>query len=94
MDVSAVRATGPGVTKCPPDDHAVVRASIKLLIELTKRYEVVGETDTGEAAVERVAPLQPDLVVMTSACRLGRHRRDPQDHQLAPKTAANYRASL
>lgn len=46
------------------DDHAVVRAGTKLLIELTKRYEVVGEADSGEAAVERVAALQPDLVVM------------------------------
>lgn len=46
------------------DDHAVVRAGIKLLIELTERYEVVGEADTGKAAVERVAALQPDLVVM------------------------------
>lgn len=46
------------------DDHAVVRAGIKLLIELTKRYEVVGEAENGEAAVERVAALQPDLVVM------------------------------
>ena len=46
------------------DDHAVVRAGIKLLIELTGRYEVVGEADTGEAAVERVAELQPDLVIM------------------------------
>ena len=46
------------------DDHAVVRAGIKLLIELTKRYEVVGEAGNGEAAIERVAALQPDLVVM------------------------------
>ena len=46
------------------DDHAVVRAGIKLLIELTGRYEVAGEADTGEAAVERVAELQPDLVIM------------------------------
>ena len=46
------------------DDHAVVRAGIKLLIELTERYEVVGEADTGKAAVERVATLEPDLVVM------------------------------
>ena len=46
------------------DDHAVVRAGTKLLIELTKRFEVVGETDNGEAAIERVAALQPDVVVM------------------------------
>ena len=46
------------------DDHAVVRAGIKLLIELTERFEVVGEADNGEAAIERVAALQPDLVVM------------------------------
>ena len=46
------------------DDHAVVRAGIRLLIELTGRYDVVGEADTGAAAVERVAELQPDLVIM------------------------------
>ena len=46
------------------DDHAVVRAGIKLLIELTDRYEVVGESDTGEAVVQQVAELQPDLVIM------------------------------
>ena len=46
------------------DDHAVVRAGIKLLIELTERYEVVGEADTGEAVVEQVAELQPDLIIM------------------------------
>lgn len=46
------------------DDHAVVRAGIKLLIELTKRFDVVGEASSGEAAVERVNALKPDLVVM------------------------------
>ncbi|MCY3943829.1 MAG: response regulator transcription factor, partial [Gemmatimonadetes bacterium] len=46
------------------DDHAVVRAGIKLLIELTERYDVVGEASSGEAAVERVDALKPDLVVM------------------------------
>ena len=46
------------------DDHAVVRAGIKLLIELTERYKVVGEASSGEAAIERVAALEPDLVVM------------------------------
>ena len=46
------------------DDHAVVRAGIKLLIELTERYKVVGEASSGEAAIKRVAALEPDLVVM------------------------------
>ena len=46
------------------DDHAVVRAGIKLLIELTERYDVVGEASSGQAAVERVNALKPDLVVM------------------------------
>ena len=46
------------------DDHAVVRAGVKLLIELNNRYKVVGEAGSGEAACERVAALQPDLVVM------------------------------
>jgi len=46
------------------DDHAVVRAGIKLLVELTERYDVVGEASSGEAAVERVNALKPDLVVM------------------------------
>lgn len=46
------------------DDHAVVRAGIKLLIERTRRYRVVGEAATGEAAIERVDALRPELVVM------------------------------
>ena len=46
------------------DDHAVVRAGIKLLIELTDRYEVVGEADSGEVVVGRVAEFRPDLVIM------------------------------
>ena len=46
------------------DDHAVVRAGIKLLIESTQRYRVVGEAGSGEAAIERVRTLRPDLVVM------------------------------
>ncbi len=46
------------------DDHAVVRTGIKLLVELTERYTVVGEASSGEAAIKRVASLEPDLVVM------------------------------
>ncbi len=46
------------------DDHELVRSGIKLLIELTDRYEVVGTAGTGTAAIERVRSLQPDLVVM------------------------------
>ena len=48
------------------DDHAVVRAGIKLLVELTERYDVVGEASSGESAIERVNALKPDLVAIWS----------------------------
>lgn len=49
------------------DDHAVVRAGLKALLESTGRVEVVGEASSGEEAVERARTLQPDIVIMDLA---------------------------
>ncbi len=49
------------------DDHAVVRAGLKALLESTGRVEVVGEASTGEEAVDRARTLQPDIVIMDLA---------------------------
>ncbi len=46
------------------DDHAIVRDGLRLILETTDHIEVVGEAATGKQALERVAALQPDVVLM------------------------------
>jgi DNA-binding NarL/FixJ family response regulator len=46
------------------DDHAVVREGLKALINSHPDMEVVGEASDGQAAVFKVAELDPDVVVM------------------------------
>lgn len=46
------------------DDHGVLRAGLKALLEAEQDILVVGEAETGEDAVRRVTELKPDVVVM------------------------------
>jgi DNA-binding NarL/FixJ family response regulator len=46
------------------DDHAVLRAGLRALLDAEKDFEVVGEAGTGEDAVTRARLLRPDIVVM------------------------------
>ena len=46
------------------DDHTVVRRGLRLAFDLEPDLEVVGEAANGQEAVERVAELAPDVVVM------------------------------
>lgn len=46
------------------DDHAVVRTGLLTLLESVSGFEVVGEADSGEAAIRKTAKLHPDVVVM------------------------------
>lgn len=46
------------------DDHVVVRAGLRALLEGEPGVEVVGETGDGEAAIRLVLDLEPDLVLM------------------------------
>jgi DNA-binding NarL/FixJ family response regulator len=46
------------------DDHAVVREGLRALINAQPGMEVVGEAADGVAAVEAVAALDPDVVVL------------------------------
>ncbi|MEW6405092.1 MAG: response regulator transcription factor [Chloroflexota bacterium] len=46
------------------DDHAVVREGLRILIERHPKFIVVGEAGSAREAVEQVAALQPEIVIM------------------------------
>ena len=46
------------------DDHTVLRAGLRALLESEEDIVVVGEASTGEEGVEAVKRLKPDVVVM------------------------------
>ncbi len=46
------------------DDHAVLRAGLKALLNAEPDLEVVGEAADGEEAVDRAMLLRPDVIVM------------------------------
>lgn len=52
------------ITVLLADDHALVREGIRELIGREPNLEVVGEAEDGKEAVERVAELRPDVVLM------------------------------
>jgi DNA-binding NarL/FixJ family response regulator len=45
------------------DDHPVVRAGLRALLEIEPDLEVVGEADTGARGISQSRKLRPDLVV-------------------------------
>ncbi len=49
------------------DDHAVVRAGLRALLEASGGAEVVGEASSGEEALRKARSLEPDVVVMDLA---------------------------
>jgi two-component system, NarL family, invasion response regulator UvrY len=52
------------VTSLIVDDQAPFRRAAAAVISATPGFEVVGEADTGELAVELAAELRPELVLM------------------------------
>ena len=46
------------------DDHAVVRAGIRMLIESDPDLKIVGECENGQEAVDQVESIKPDVVLM------------------------------
>ncbi len=46
------------------DDHSVLRAGIRALLDMQPDFEVVGEAGNGQEAIARVRELRPDVVLM------------------------------
>ncbi len=46
------------------DDHAVVRAGVRRLLEQESLFEVIGEAESGEKAYQIFGELKPDVMVM------------------------------
>ena len=46
------------------DDHAVVRAGVRRLLEQEALFEVIGEAENGEKAYQIFGELKPDVMVM------------------------------
>ena len=46
------------------DDHEVVRNGIRSYLETIKDFEVVGEAESGEMAIQMVSELIPDIVLL------------------------------
>jgi len=46
------------------DDHLMVRRGLATFLKVFKDFKLVGEADTGEAAIQLCGKLQPDVVLM------------------------------
>ena len=46
------------------DDHEVVRLGLKSLLDRHPQFEVVGEASSAREALEQVAALEPDVVIL------------------------------
>lgn len=69
------------------DDHAVVRRGVRALLESHDGWEVCGEADNGHEAIEKVAELKPDLVVLdVSLPGLNGLEATPQILKASPNT--------
>ena len=63
-DVSNARCPREAVSVLVVDDQAPFRTAARLVVRSTTGFEVVGEAKSGEEALDQVALLKPNLVLM------------------------------
>lgn len=64
MEKDIEKESGQALPVMVVDDHAVVRAGLKTLLELSGRYAVAGEAATASEAVELARRVRPRIVIM------------------------------
>ena len=68
------------------DDHAVVRAGLRLILDKKKDFQIVGEAENAGQAIEIATRQQPDLVLMDiSMPGLNGLEAIPRLHAVAPE---------
>src|SRR5215813_6348325 len=69
------------------DDHAIVRGGIRSVLQTVSHIQVVGEAVNGKEAIQRVAELNPDVILMDIAMpEIGGIEATRQIHSKYPKT--------
>ncbi|HET7207581.1 MAG TPA: response regulator transcription factor [Terriglobales bacterium] len=46
------------------DDHEVVRQGLRTILQARPEWEIIGEADNGQRAIEAVKELRPDIVIL------------------------------
>jgi two-component system, NarL family, response regulator NreC len=64
MDALIMKPTPNKLRICLADDHAMIRAGLKMLVNAQADMEVIGEASDGRAAVAMVLNLKPDVIVL------------------------------
>ena len=54
----------PIITALLVDDHALLRAGMRVLLSTTEHIQLVGETSKGEHAIQLYQQLRPEIVIM------------------------------
>ena len=67
------------------DDHAVVRAGLRLILQAEPDFEIVGEATSGQEAIAQASQLRPDIIILDlSMPGLGGLEALPRVLQAAP----------
>lgn len=70
------------------DDHEIVRTGLRMLFLAEEDMEIVGEAASGEAALQAVQELKPDVVIMDVAMPgMGGVEATQQIKEISPDTA-------
>jgi DNA-binding NarL/FixJ family response regulator/predicted Ser/Thr protein kinase len=63
-DKASLMSTTKEITIFIAEDHLIARMGLKMLLEQTAHFSVVGEAEDGETAVEMILDLKPEVVMM------------------------------
>lgn len=69
MSAERISGDAPAARVALADDHALVRAGMRSLLNSMAQVEVVGEAASGEEALQLAAREQPDIVLMDIAMK-------------------------